>query len=105
MTRAAWLQRSGALALLWLVAGCGLFVDEQALLERAQKARTKGDLRAATIDLKDLLQRNPDSLPGRVALGEVALESGDVPTAVRELELARQRAADAPKVRVSLGRA
>jgi len=98
-------RTGAALVLLCLVAGCGLFMDEEALLKRAQAARAKGDLRAATIDLKDLLQRNPDSLRGRIALGEVALEGGDVPTAVRELELARQRAADDPKLRVALGRA
>jgi putative PEP-CTERM system TPR-repeat lipoprotein len=100
-----WLQRGASGAVLLMLVGCGLFMDEEALLARAQKARTKGDLRTAVIDLKDLLQRNPDSLPGRIALGEVALESGDVPTAVRELELARQRAASDMGVRISLARA
>jgi putative PEP-CTERM system TPR-repeat lipoprotein len=100
----SWTRCGTGLAVLLMLVGCGLFMDEEALLERAQKARDKGDLRAAVIDLKDLLQRNPDSLPGRIALGEVALESGDVPTAVRELELARQRAANDPRVQVSLAR-
>lgn len=96
---------SAAGAVLMLLAGCGLFMDEEALLARAQEARGKGDLRAAVIDLKDLLQRNPESLPGRIALGEVSLESGDVPTAVRELELARQRAPDDARVKIALARA
>jgi putative PEP-CTERM system TPR-repeat lipoprotein len=105
MSMTGWLQRGTGVAMLMMLVGCGLFIDEEALLARAQKARTQGDLRAAVIDLKDLLQRNPQSLPGRVALGEVALESGDVPTAVRELELARQSAADDVGVRGSLARA
>ena len=107
MKRNGWISgRLIATALAALVlASCGLFMDEESLLKRAQEARNKGDLRAAIIDLKDLLQRNPESLPGRIALGEVSLESGDVPGAVRELEVARNRAADDRQVQALLGRA
>ena len=101
MKSTSWVRSAAISGVLMLLLGCGLFMDEEALLERAEEARGKGDLRAAVIDLKDLLQRNPDSLPGRIALGEVSLESGDVPTAVLELELARQRAPD--DVRVKAG--
>ena len=61
-SKLAWLS---GLVLVLTLAGCGLFMDEEALLQRAREARAKGDLRAAVIDLKDLLQRNPNSVPGR----------------------------------------
>ena len=77
-----------AIAVL-LLTSCGLWMDSEDRLERAQEARAAGDLRGALVDLRTLLRKDPQMLKARVALGEVSLELGDVASAIRELELAR----------------
>ncbi|MBI1990408.1 MAG: hypothetical protein HYS65_11900, partial [Betaproteobacteria bacterium] len=42
------------------VAGCDASSDPQSLIARAQEYRQKGDYKAAIIELKNLLQKNPD---------------------------------------------
>lgn len=88
-----------SLAVIVVLSSCGLFVDEKALLERAQASQRKGDLRAAAIDLKNLLQKNPKNVEARFALGMVNLDGGDPTSAVREFE--RLRAEGMPVARVA----
>ena len=68
------------------VAACNAGPDE--LLGRAQRNLDAGDFRAASIDLKRLLQQEPNNPEARMALGIALLGGGDAPGAVRELELA-----------------
>jgi putative PEP-CTERM system TPR-repeat lipoprotein len=93
-----------AIAVL-LLTSCGLWMDSEDRLERAQEARAAGDLRGALVDLRTLLRKDPQMLKARVALGEVSLELGDVASAIRELELARNGSLPLEQVAAPLARA
>jgi cellulose synthase operon protein C len=99
------LARGAAALAALLLASCGLWMDSQDMLERAQKARAEGDLRAALVDLRTLLRKDPQMLEARVALGEVSLEMGDIASAIRELELARNSSLPVEGLAVPLARA
>ncbi|HSD73180.1 MAG TPA: XrtA/PEP-CTERM system TPR-repeat protein PrsT [Steroidobacteraceae bacterium] len=77
----------GVLLLCLGLAACNPGPDE--LLKRAQRNLEAGDLRAASIDLKTLLQGNPNNAEARFALGRAMLAGGDAESAIREFELAR----------------
>src|SRR5712671_1549071 len=82
--------RLGALCgCLLALAACGLFMSEDALLKRAQEEQKRGELRAAAIDLKNLLENHPNNGEARFTLGIVDLESGEIVAATREFERAR----------------
>lgn len=68
------------------LAGCNRF-DEAATLAGAKKSAAAGDLPAAAIQYKSVLQHAPANLDARIGLGQVLLQSGDVEGAA--LELAR----------------
>jgi len=85
-----------------MLAGCSADPDE--LLERAQRNLDAGDFRAASIDLKSLLQKDPQNSEGRLALGVASLESGDPEGAVRELELARDLGVAQERLAVPMAR-
>lgn len=80
-------------------------MDEGALFARAQQERSRGDLRAAILDLKNLLRKHPANVEARLALGELTLQSGDIDTAIQELEMARERGVSAERVSKPLARA
>lgn len=99
------LTRGAAALAALLLASCGLWMDSQDMLERAQQARAEGDLRAALVDLRTLLRKDPQMIEARIALGEVSLEMGDIASAIRELELARNSPLPVERVAVPLARA
>ena len=73
-------------AVLALQVGCG-GKDEGELLASAKQYIEKRDHKAAVIELKNLLEKNPQSAEARFLLGQALLESGDPVGA--ELELKR----------------
>lgn len=87
------------------LASCGLWMDSEDMLARARQEQEKGDLRAALVDLRTLLRKDPQMLEARVALGEVSLQMGDVASAIRELELARNSSLPLERVAAPLARA
>jgi putative PEP-CTERM system TPR-repeat lipoprotein len=94
-----------ALSLPLFISSCGLFMGEDALVERAAKEREHGDFRAAMLDLKNALQKNPANAEARLALGEVTLATGDAPSAIRELEVARDNGIPMDRLRPGLAKA
>ena len=79
---------------LWLIvlfaaAGCGS-KDEHKLIEEAQAQLDKGEQRAAVVQLKATLQKNPQSGPARLLLGKTLLALNDFSTAAVELRKARE---------------
>jgi putative PEP-CTERM system TPR-repeat lipoprotein len=64
-----------------------------------------GALRAAVIELKNALQRNPDHVEARVLLGEVYLRLADGASAEKELRAALRIGEDRERVLVALGQA
>lgn len=69
-----------------LVAGCG--ESPEALLASAKQYLSKQDNKAAVIQLRNALQKNPDIAEARFLLGKALLESGDAPGAEKELRAA-----------------
>ncbi|MFO7857716.1 MAG: hypothetical protein R6V11_02220, partial [Ectothiorhodospiraceae bacterium] len=68
------LQPAALLVSVLLVDGCGqVSLSEDERFERAQQHEEAGDLRAASIELRNLLQQNPNHAEGRMALGTVSL--------------------------------
>jgi len=64
--------------------------DSDELLARAAERRASGDLRGAVVELKSLLQRDPDNWHARALLGALYLELGAAPAAEKELVRARE---------------
>lgn len=69
--------------------------SEQELLAAAQKRMEQKDAAGAVIELKNLLQKNPDNATGRHLLGKSLLEAGDMAGA--EIELRRAWDLGAPR--------
>ena len=83
----------GLLALA-LLAACGpVSLTEEEHFQRALELEASGELRAAVIEWKNVLQQNPSNADARMRLGLVSLDLGDLPAARSEL----QRAADLGK--------
>jgi putative PEP-CTERM system TPR-repeat lipoprotein len=81
---------SSAMALLIAIglSGCGKSSDPAALIAEARQYQQKGDTKAAIIQLKNALQKNPDDSEARFALGEIYSETGDALSAEKELRKA-----------------
>jgi len=69
--------------------------SEQDLLAAAQQRLAQKDASGAVIELKNLLQQNPDNATGRHLLGKSLLEAGDLAGA--EIELRRAWELGAPR--------
>ena len=72
-----------------LVAGCG-GDNPEAMVASAKEYLAKNDRSAATIQLKNALQKNPDSAEARFLLGRTLLETGDLLAAEKELRRAAE---------------
>jgi len=73
--------------------------------ESADKARAffdKGELRAATIELKNALQKDPNDADARLLLGKLYLDSGNGAAAEKELRRAIDLGSDASLWRLDL---
>lgn len=87
-----------ALLLALLLAACG-GKSESELLASAKGYLDKRDHKAAVIELKNLIDKNPSSAEGRFLLGQALLEGGDAVGA--EVELRRAADQDFPAGRVA----
>ncbi len=77
-----------AVLMLTAVAGCDRPSDPASLIASAKSYRQKGDIPAAIIELRNVLQQDPDNAEARYLLGKSFLESGDATFATVELEKA-----------------
>ena len=71
-----------------LLAGCSKSDDPVALIAEARQYQNKGDTKAAVIQLKNALQKNPENAEARFMLGSIYIESGDPTSAEKELRKA-----------------
>lgn len=86
----------GAALLAASLPACTSKPDAPTLMAEARDYQSKGDIKAAIIQLKNVLQANPDHASARAMLGDYYLEGGDVQSAEKEYRRARQvRLADA----------
>ena len=77
-----------ALLLTGLVA-CQRGQDSKALLADARQYRQKGEFRAAVIQLKNVVQKEPENAPARLLLAELYGDMGDAVSAEKELRKAQ----------------
>lgn len=73
------------IALTLALAGCNNGPGEIELLQRAETLEAKGDFKTSIIELKNLLQINPDNAQARLMLGQIYLKTGQGAEAEKEL--------------------
>jgi putative PEP-CTERM system TPR-repeat lipoprotein len=72
------------LVIVVFLAGCGLALNNEQRLDRAESAIEEGDYRAGIIDAKNVLEREPNNVRGRLILARASIEIGDGATAEKE---------------------
>ena len=82
-----------ALAAVLLFTGCS-HKDVSDLLSDAKQYQAKGDHRAAALQIKNALQRQPDNGEARYLLGVSSLGLGDLPSAEKEFGRAMELGVD-----------
>jgi len=99
--------KKGALSLVLAIAlaGCGSHDDPGTLLASAKKYIAKGDYSASTIQLKNVLQKDPKNAEARYLLGLSLLKNGDASGAEIELNKAVELGLRSDEVQVALARA
>ena len=81
----------------------------EALYNRAEQALSKGEVRAAVIDLKNLVNTEPQNAKARALLGQALVESGDIQAGAIEIQKAKDLGAPkdmiiVPECRVMLAK-
>ena len=79
--------------------------DPATLMAEARHYRDQGDIKAAIIQLKNVIQQDADNRSARVLLGELYLDQGEPQSAEKELRRALALGADKASVSQMLGRA
>lgn len=79
--------------------------SEQELVQRAKDFQNKGDIKASVIELKNVLQKNPNNAEARWLLGEIYIQASQGNEAEKELLKARQLGVDTESLIVPLGQA
>lgn len=86
------------------LAACSKFQGSEALVAEAKEYQKKGETKAAIIQLKNALQKNPDDADARYLLGAIYYDAGDLPSAEKELRKALSLGANSAKVLPILGK-
>jgi putative PEP-CTERM system TPR-repeat lipoprotein len=95
---------SGAILVIGGITACSKAQTSQALVSEAMQYQQKGDNKAAIIQLKNALQKNPDDAEARYLLGTIYYETGDPKSAESELRRALNLGMSPDKVLPSLGK-
>ncbi|WP_219118188.1 XrtA/PEP-CTERM system TPR-repeat protein PrsT [Janthinobacterium sp. UMAB-56] len=91
--------------LLPLLTACHDAQSSASLLADAQQYRQKGEARAAIIQLKNLLQKEPDNAAARLLLGSIYIDTGEALSAEKELRKAKALGLASQQVMPLLGKA
>lgn len=90
MNRGLLTRLASLIALAVALAACGRSTSEADRVKTARQAIDKGEVKAAIIDLKNVLQKNPQSGEARYLLGRALLDSGDPVAGAVELQKAAE---------------
>ncbi len=85
---------SGVVVLSSGLSACDKFQSADSLVREAHQYHEKGESKAAIIQLKNALQKNPDLSDGRVLLASIYNDLGDGPSAEKEIRKAMSLGAD-----------
>lgn len=97
------IQQAVMCFLLLMLTACGGFgMNDQQLLERAGEHTKNGEIQAAVIELKNILQRSPDNAEARYRLASIYLEYEDFPAAARHFRLAGEAGWNPAESRIGL---
>lgn len=88
--------------LLALVTACSAGMDEATSLSKAREYYQSRDFRAALIELKNVLQANPQSAEGRFLRGNISLRTGYVSSAEKDLHHALKNGWDPAETQLLL---
>ena len=99
------LKRSALLGLFVVFAGCGLGMSPDERLERGEAAYASGDIRAAIIDAKDVLLKEPDNRRARILLGRASVAGGDGVSGEKEFQRALELGATLEEISADLAAA
>lgn len=91
--------------LLLLLTGCGRPQSEGDLMKEAQRHATRGETKAAIIQLKNVLQQSPSHGAARMMLGRLYLDIGDMQSAEKELRRALELQVNSGEALPLLGKA
>lgn len=80
-------------------------LTEQEHIQRAKDFEDKGNLKGGVIELKNALQKNPDSAQARLLLGQIYLKLGQGDEAEKELSRAEKLGVNPESIKLQLGRA
>ena len=99
------MQRVLTLILVLLLAGCDGFggMTDAEYVARAQDYLDRGELDAASIELKNALSENPQNPQARWLLGKLYVDSGNYPGAEKELSRAKELGVSSESVLPLLG--
>jgi putative PEP-CTERM system TPR-repeat lipoprotein len=95
----------GTILFMGGVTACGKTQTPETLITEAKQYQQKGDNKAAIIQLKNALQKNPDDVEGRYLLGIIYNKMADSQSAEKELRKALSLGMSPAKVFPDLGRA
>lgn len=96
---------ASAVLLLGGLTACGEAETSETLVAEAKQYIAKGDSKAAVIQLKNALIKNPSDVEARLALGALYNESGDALSAEKEFSRAKELGAAADKTALGLATA
>lgn len=84
---------------------CSKTQSAQALVSEARQFQQKGDYKAAVIQLKNALQKDPNDIEARYLLGSIYNETGDPQSAEKEIRKALSLGMDPVQASSGLGKA
>lgn len=80
-------------------------LTEQEHIQRAKDFEDKGNLKEGVIELKNAIQKNPDSAQARLLLGEIYLRLGQGDEAEKEFSRAEKLGVNPESIKLQLGKA
>jgi putative PEP-CTERM system TPR-repeat lipoprotein len=95
---------TGAIIVSAALGGCNRSKPTEQLLAEAKQYQQKGETKAALIELKNAVANSPENGEARLALGTLAVDTGDFVSAEKELRKAQSLGIDKNRVLVPLGR-
>jgi putative PEP-CTERM system TPR-repeat lipoprotein len=94
-----WTELSFAVLGCLILSGCGYFTSTADRLARATQALDEGRVRAAEVDARTVVQKDPHNVAGRLLLARISLKYEHDADALRELQQAASAGATDEQVR------